>query len=256
MGGYLLRKFLPSHEGYAVNVEDLKVDKPLILPSEGKVAFQIDVSYQLEETFATMEIYGVDSKGSKTSTHARCVLHLEDSRAWPLEWEKNQYLISRSMEWLRRRHEDTVDSHLSKGMIYKMFSSLVEYGPGFMGLQSVIFNSGDYEATAKVKLQPAGGNFVRHPMWIDSFGQLAGFMMNSHHLTPADQVFVNHGWRTMRCLKDFREDAEYQAYVRMRCIDGTTYAGDVYVMEADTIVAVYGGITVSNPNRAGAPISY
>lgn len=246
MGQYLLKQYRTDLAGYIVNVHDLRVEKTLILPEHGQGLFRITISHDTREPFATMSIFSVDSYGSRTLDHASCVLLFEDPKTWSLEWAKTQYLIQRSIDCLEKRSEDGLDSRLAKPMIYRIFSALVEYDPGFMGLQSVIFHGEDYEATARVKLCPVGrGKFVRNPMWIDSFGQLAGFLMNAHPLTSADQVFINHGWKSMRCLRDFRENGEYQSYVRMRCIEGRTFAGDVYILEDGDIIAVYVGITVS-----------
>lgn len=246
MGQYLLDTYRSDLQGYKVNVEAMSVDKTLVLPANGPSIIRISVSYDIGEMTASMLIYSIDEHGSRSMDHAQCLLRFEDPRLWSLEWGTTQYLIHRSIEYLEKRAESGEDSRLSRSMIYKMFSTLVDYDPGFMGLESVIFHGEDYEATAKVKLQPPGNmRYSHNPLWIDSFGQLAGFLMNSHQLTPVDQVFINHGWSAMRCLREFEEDKDYRSYVRMRCIDGTTFGGDVYILDDKEIIAVYSGIKVS-----------
>ncbi|CAJ2509016.1 Uu.00g140420.m01.CDS01 [Anthostomella pinea] len=243
LGQYLLEQYRPDLQGYKVNVEHMRVDKSLILHDGGKCEFEVGVTYDVDGTKADMVIHSVAPNSSKPQTHARCTLRFQDSREWTECWEKDKYLIQRSIQWLEGRAEDRLDSRLSSGMVYKLFSSLVEYGAAYKGLQSVLLNSADYEGTAHVQLQSTEGGFAWNPLWIDSFGQLAGFMMNCHPLTAPDQVFINHGWESMRCLKPFHQGTVYQSYVRMRCVEGTTYRGDVYVLEHDVIIAVYGGIT-------------
>jgi naphtho-gamma-pyrone polyketide synthase len=131
-------------------------------------------------------------------------------------------------------------------MAYKLFAALVDYDNNYKSMQEVILDSEQYEATARVKFQAEAGSFHRNPFWIDSLGHLSGFVMNANDATDSkNNVFVNHGWDSMRCLKKFSADATYQTYVKMQPWQGTIYAGDVYVFEGDDIVAVYGGVKVS-----------
>ena len=59
-----------------------------------------------------------------------------------------------------------------------------------------------------------------------------------------NQVFVNHGWDSMRCLKKFSPDVTYRTYVRMQPWQNNIWAGDVYIFEGDDIIAVFGGVKV------------
>ncbi|KAL4977058.1 hypothetical protein BDW66DRAFT_150376 [Aspergillus desertorum] len=120
------------------------------------------------------------------------------------------------------------DAHrLRQGMVYKLFSALVDYGKNYQSIREVILDSEHHEATALVKFQAAQANFHRNPYWIDSFGHLSGFIMNASDATDSkNQVFVNHGWDSMRCLKKFSVDATYRTYI----------------FEGDNIIAVYGGV--------------
>ncbi|KAK5988370.1 Polyketide synthase 1 [Cladobotryum mycophilum] len=243
LGKRILDKHRPDLKGYAVDVQNMNVDKPLIKKSDGEHLFRTEVKHDKSTNFAEMSIYSVNSQGKKTTAHAKCVLRFEDPKEWTQEWERNQYLIERSIEWLGKRAEQGFDSQLSTGIIYKLFSSLVDYSPGFKGLQEAILNSTDREATGRVKFQTKKGNFVCNPMWIDSCGQLTGFLMNGHEMTQKDQVFINHGWKSLKLAKEFREDGVYRTYIRMRNVEATKFSGDLYILEGDSIIGVYGGIT-------------
>ena len=247
LGKRILEKHRPDLIAYAVDVQNMNVDKPLIKKDGDEATlFRTEVVHSKSTSSATMSVYSVNATGKKTTQHARCVLSLEDPKWWVQQWESNQYLIERSIEWLEKRAEQGFDSALSAGMIYKIFATLVDYSDGFKGLREAILNSDDREATAKVKFQTSDkGNFLYNPMWIDSCGQLTGFLMNGHESTPADHVFINHGWKSLKLAKELRDDVVYRTYIRMRCVEGTKYAGDLYIIEDDAIIGVYGGITVS-----------
>ncbi|EXV02536.1 polyketide synthase, DHN melanin biosynthesis [Metarhizium robertsii] len=251
LGRQLLEKYRPDLDGYSTEIKDMSVDKPLILKDENKrTLFRAEVVHDKSTHTATMSIYSVDSAGNKTVDHARCLLRFADPTSWLDEWERTHYLIDRSVRWLEERAEQGTDSLLSRGIVYKLFSSLVDYSPSFKGLQEVILNSGDREAAAKVRLQAKKGDFDCNPMWIDSFGQLTGFLMNGHDFTGKDEVFINHGWRSMRCAKPFRKDAVYRTYIRMQHVEKTKYRGDLYIIEDGVIVAVFGGMTFLGMSRS------
>lgn len=224
------------------------VQKPLILKDVTSHAlFRAQVLHDIPSKTAQMSIYSVDSQGRKTTLHAECVLTLENIHDWPLEWDRSKYYIERSISWLKERASQGLDSKLSAGVVYKLFASLVDYSKGFKGIQEAIVNSEDFEATAKVQFQSDQDGFICNPMWLDSCGQLAGFVMNGHESTSSDQVFINHGWQSLRLLLEkFDRKATYRTYVRMRLISGTTYAGDVYIFDQDNkVIGICGGSTVS-----------
>jgi naphtho-gamma-pyrone polyketide synthase len=246
LGKYVLEKYRPDLQGHAVDVQSMEVDKPLILKAGGESLFRAEMKYDMKTTSAQIKIFSVDFQGKTTMRHAKCVLRFDDPQQWLQEWQKNHYLIQRSIEWLDNRVSEGLASRMSRPMIYKLFSSLVDYNDEYKGLQEAILSNGDYEATAKVKFQAAKGDFNYNPMWIDSFGQLAGFLMNGHESTTSDQVFVNHGWKSLKYAKELCADTVYRTYIRMSRGEGTKYSGDVYIMDGNTIIAVYGGITVSD----------
>lgn len=160
-------------------------------------------------------------------------------------WQRCSHFIHRSIQWLETRVEKGHNNRIRQAMAYKLFGSLVEYKPWFQGLQDIILDGENYEATAMVKLPQAGrGNFHRNPAWIDSFGQLTGFVLNAHDITPNDIVFVNHGWESVFCSGTWNPEKQYRTYVRMASTDGSEYRGDLYVLEDNDIIALYEGVTV------------
>ncbi|KXH68541.1 hypothetical protein CSAL01_02198 [Colletotrichum salicis] len=251
LGDYILGRHRSDLVDYAVNVQHMQVYKPLILKEDTSgtslpTPFCIEVNYRIDTMTASMTIRSGDSHDERPSTkHVDCELHFENPKDWGAEWHRQAYLIKRSVEYLESRATQGLDSTLATGMIYKVFSSLVDYQQdGFKGLREVVLHSEELEGTAKVRFRGPRGGFYCNPMWIDSCGQTTGFLMNCHQTTPRDYVYVNHGWKSMKLARDFQEDTTYRTYVHMRPVDGTKFAGDLYVLdENSTIIGVYGDIT-------------
>lgn len=252
LGQHLLEKYRSDLKGFAVDVHAMQVHKPLLLNEHedgtpSPTPFRIEVHYPIDSRIASMSIYSIEStdNGHRTK-HVDCELHFGDPTSWMAEWDRQTYLIRRSIEYLQGRATQGLDSTLATGMIYKVFSSLVDYQDGFKGLREAVLHSEELEATAKVRFRTPRGGFHCNPLWIDSCGQTTGFLMNCHQTTPSDYVYVNHGWGSMKIAKDFREDVTYHTYIRMRPVDGNKYSGDLYILDDnDTVVGVYGDITVS-----------
>ncbi|PON26658.1 hypothetical protein TGAM01_v204668 [Trichoderma gamsii] len=250
LGNYILQKYRLDLEGYAVDIQDMTIHKPLVHKDGPAMLLRVNVEHDMTNSrVAKMSIYSVDAKGKKTVDHAQCKLHFERPKIWQADWDSTQYYVERSIEWLKQKADQGHYSRLSSGVIYKLFSSLVDYSNAYKGIQEAIINAEDYEATGLVQFQVDEGDFQCNPMWIDSCGQLAGFLMNGHAKTPKDQVFINHGWKSFRAVRKFHKDKTYRTYVRMRPMEGTIYGGDVYIFDDEGVVAVCGDIKFQGISR-------
>ncbi|KAL2010566.1 hypothetical protein VTN00DRAFT_6373 [Thermoascus crustaceus] len=243
LGEYLIEKYKPELKGYGLDVSNMTVPKPLIAKDSGEQLFRASATADWAEKSALVQIYAVNADGKKTTDHGSCTVKFSDCSIWQQEFKRIEYLIKRSVDRLQQSAEDGQSHKMKRGMAYKLFSALVEYDDNYKSMEEVILDSEQYEATARVKFQAKPGNFHRNPFWIDSLGHLTGFVMNANDAVDSrNQVFVNHGWDSMRCLKKFSADATYRTYVKMQPWQGTIYAGDVYVLEGEEIIAVYGGV--------------
>ncbi|KAL3478405.1 hypothetical protein BJX99DRAFT_269261 [Aspergillus californicus] len=239
---YLIEKYKPDLKGVGLDVCEVTVPKPLIAKS-GKELFRVSVTAKWAEKCASVQVYSVTPEGKKLVDHAQCEVKFFDCGASHIELKRSSYLIKRSIDLLEESAVRGNAHRLRRGMIYKLFSALVDYDENYQSIREVILDSESHEATALVKLQAPQGNFHRNPYWIDSFGHLSGFIMNASDGTDSkNQVFVNHGWDSMRCLKKFSPDVTYRTYVRMQPWQNSIWAGDVYIFEGDEIIAVYGGV--------------
>ncbi|OOQ85606.1 Conidial yellow pigment biosynthesis polyketide synthase [Penicillium brasilianum] len=242
LGEFLVEKYKPEWKDRGFNVCDVVVPKPLIAKG-GKQLFRVSATANWPEESAKMQVWSVTPEGKKILDHASCTIKFFDTSVAELEWKRSAYLIKRSIEHLKESTETGQAHRMKRGMVYKLFSALVEYDENYKSIQEVILDSDQHEATALVKFQAPPGNYHRNPFWIDSIGHLSGFIMNASDATDSKNlVYVNHGWDSMRCLKKFDPNVTYRTYVRMQPWQNSIYAGDVYLFDGDDIVAVYGGV--------------
>ncbi|KAM6478351.1 putative conidial pigment polyketide synthase PksP/Alb1 [Trichoderma sp. SZMC 28011] len=250
LGMYVLEKYRVDLKDYAVDVQKMVINKPLVHKEGPQMLLRIDIKHDMNGSdTAIMSIYSVNAKGTKTVDHAKSTLYFGQPKVWLQNWESPQYYVERSIDWLKEKADAGLNSRLSSGVIYKLFSSLVDYSNAYKGMQEAIINADDFEATALVRFQVDEGNFRCNPMWVDCCGHLAGFLMNGHSKTPKDQVYINHGWDTFRTVRKFHKDKTYRTYVRMRPYEGTIYAGDVYIFDDEGIVGVCGNIKFQGISR-------
>ncbi|KAM0278167.1 hypothetical protein ACHAO9_012273 [Fusarium lateritium] len=252
LGKYVTELKGPEGYGYVPDVCNMLVEKALIVQTTNAQFIRASLLVDWKLLQGDMEIYSVNAQGKQTTRHATCSIRFQQPEVWQQDWRRNKYLIQRSIKNLLQGLEEETTHRVRRGMAYKMFSSVVKYGPGYQGMQEVVFDSEGLEATAKVRLQPVEGGFALNPFWCDSFGHLTGFVMHSNDvLDLSEHAFINQGWQFMRCAETFSPTAEYRTYVKMQRVgkDDSSYSGDVYVFREGDIVAMYGGVTFNRVSK-------
>ncbi|PFH56367.1 hypothetical protein XA68_16607 [Ophiocordyceps unilateralis] len=223
------------------DVADVKIDRPLVaLPSKTSQLFRVSATADWSAQVVAVSIYSVE-KGIKTADHAAINVYLTaDKTSFLDEWRRVAYLIKGRIAALEQGVANGNAHKLKRSMAYKLFGSIVKYSPEYQGMQEVILDSDELEATAKVTLQVGDQGFFMNPHWIDSMGHLAGFIMNGNeHLPSETQVFINHGWSHLRFGEMPQVGKVYTTYNKMQVVEGKLYAGDTYILDGDRIVAVF-----------------
>ena len=139
--------------------------------------------------------------------------------------------------------EDGRAHKIGRGLAYKLFAALVDYNPRYRGMEEVILHSENFEATSKVNFQTSekDGNFKVSPYWIDSLAHISGFIVNgSDAVDSRENVYISHGWESLRFAEPLSQDKTYRAYVKMQPEEGKVLAGDVYIFDGDRIVGMVG----------------
>jgi iterative type I PKS product template protein len=245
---YAYRTARPQAGKPFINVSNMETHKPLVLSLEGKSPSQlVQIEAKIDFTKGRGAInYRTVASDGKLIDQAKCDVTYEDSTAWTTEWERRKFLVQTRIDMLKAGGKGV--HQIQRGLAYKLFSALVQYDDKFRGMEEVIMSSEGLEATSKVSFQATSkdGNFFLSPYFIDSVCHITGFIMNANDAVDSKkQVYISHGWESLRFAKNLEQDKQYRSYVKMQHVPvgGKMVAGDVYVFdEADDIIAVAGGV--------------
>jgi iterative type I PKS product template protein len=255
---YLYQQLRPGTETPGLNVCSMEVTKTLIpqypAPAGGQ-HLQIEGNADLETNEVQITFRTVSADGSKIlAQHAVGIVKYEDVNAWKEEWGRIQYMVQAQIDLLKMKLETGAAHKVLRGMAYKLFKALVTYADNYRGMEEVILDGKQTEATAQVQFQTtaADGDFLCSPYWIDSLAHLSGFIVNaSDHLDSENSVYISHGWGSIKIAGKLSPEKKYRSYVRMQPAPGNISVGDVYIMDGSEIIGMVMGLKFQNiPRRA------
>jgi len=243
---HLYKLLRPETETVHMNVCHMEVFKPFIANDEGGKGQTLRLTATTPD-IGTGRANLVFSSGSgKAETqHAKCHVDYGSGAMWLAEWQRSAYLLNGRIDGLKKSANFGKAHRMLRGMAYKLFGAFVEYDSKYRGMEEVILDSPELEATASITFQTteADGNFVCSPYWIDSVCHLAGFIVNANDAVDSSkQVYVSHGWESMRFAEPLKADKTYRSYVKMQPLPGNMVAGDVYILDGDRVIGMCGAL--------------
>ncbi|KAI9734043.1 MAG: hypothetical protein M1818_006981 [Claussenomyces sp. TS43310] len=242
---YAYKLLRPKAEKVAMNVAHMEVTKPLIAKPDGKIGEQVlTLTATVDSKISQANLVFSSGKDKSLIQHASCKVLFGDSTSWLAEWKRNAYLIQSRIDHLQDAEKSGKASKIGRGLVYKLFTALVNYDARYRGMEEVILGA-DMEATSRVVFQTTeqDGKFFCSPYWIDSVAHISGFIVNGSDAVDSNkQVYVSHGWETLRIAESFSLEKTYRSYVKMQPAGDKMVAGDVYVFDGDRIIAVVGGL--------------
>jgi iterative type I PKS product template protein len=225
-----------------MNLGTMECPNSLILKNVKKPESQvIQIETTVDLTLGRAE-FKISSNAGKT-LYAKCVITFEDAAKWTAQWQRTAFLIQDRMKMLRAKMEVGEADKIGRKMTYKLFQALVNYSDSYQGMNDVIFDGPEREATSHVKFRagPEDGNFMQSPYFIDSVAHLSGFIANS--TADSKEVYISHGWESLRLAETLDPKQEYDSYVKMQPAGGKTVAGDVYIFNSEKkVIGVVGGL--------------
>lgn len=244
---YAWRTARPESGKAHVNVGNMETHKPLVFnvnKTNTSQLIQIEAKLDFVKGRGVINYKSVMANGTLVD-QAQCDVTFEDSEAWSKDWDRRNFLVQTRIDMLKAGGKGI--HQIQRGLAYKLFAVLVQYDDKFRGMEEVILNSEALEATASVAFQATkeDGNFFLSPYFIDSLCHITGFIMNANDAVDSyKQVYISHGWESLRFAKSIEADKRYRSYVRMQFVpgQGKMVAGDVYIFDGDEIVAVAGGV--------------
>jgi iterative type I PKS product template protein len=254
---YIYKQLRPKATTPGLNVCKMEVPKPLIAkvpsPPEGQ-HIQIEAVADLELNQVELKYRSVTPEGKMLQEHATGLVRYEDIENWRDEWRRTNFMVQTQIDLLKQKLDTGAAHKILRGMAYKLFQALVTYDAKYRGMEEVILDGKQTEATASVKFQtkPSDGEFYCSPYWIDSLAHISGFIVNASDLVDsANSVYISHGWKEIKISKQLSADSSYRSYVRMQPAPGNISVGDVYIFEGDEIIGMVTGLKFQNiPRRA------
>ncbi|KAF4632140.1 hypothetical protein G7Y89_g5985 [Cudoniella acicularis] len=252
---YAHRVANPESPAPHLNVGHMETHKPFVVDLSSnaeKKKLHIEAIIDFQHNRATVTYRTIMTNGNAVE-QAQCVVTYEDANVWTNEWERHKYLVQGRIDGLQAGGKGI--HHIQRGLAYKLFAALVQYDDKYRGMEEVILNSENLEATSRVSFQSTikDEKFFMSPYFIDSVAHIAGFIMNANDAVDSKQyVYISHGWESMRFAKKLDAEEKYASYVKMQPVPGSKQmvAGGVYVFEGDDIIGVVGGLKFQCVPRA------
>ena len=245
---YMQQRLRPADSQIGMNVCEMEVSKPLILerpPKQRGQHIQVEATADLRVGKVCLKYRSVSPQGKLVLDHGSCLVKFESVGNWLDSWQTIHYMVQTQIDLLKQKLEKGEAHKVLRGLAYKLFSALVTYDSKYQGMQEVTLDGEEMEASALISFQAheTSGTFFCSPYWIDSLCHISGFVVNATDLTDsATNVYISHGWRTMRFARPIFSHKQYRTYVRMQPQSNNTRSGDVYIFEGSEIIGKVGGI--------------
>ncbi|KAL2127178.1 hypothetical protein VTI74DRAFT_11202 [Chaetomium olivicolor] len=242
---YAYKLVRPGAEKIGCNVAKMEVPKTLIFNDTAeKHILRLTVTGNVERGEASLVFH--TGEGKNRAEHAKCTVYYGKLDDWQNEFNRAAYLIRSRIDGLKEAERRGDASKVGRGLAYKLFSALVDYAPRYRGMEEVILDSATCEATAKIRFQTTeqDGKFYFSPYHIDSVCHISGFIINGTDAVDSrEQVYISHGWGSMRFTEIPQASKEYRSYIRMQPLGNTKMmVGDAYVFDGDKIIGITGDI--------------
>ena len=237
MAEYLYKKLRGDPANNSLNLQNFEYHEPLVArkSSDQKQMMHTEAILRSDSNTAFFRWYNVETD----NWYASAAITFENSNAWMADWSRSAHLITSRIDYLKEAAETGRASKLSQQLAYRLFANLVDWSEVYKGMQTVILDR--MEAYTEIQLSTKGtGEWYIPPWHMESLVVLSGFILNgSDAMDNKNNFFITPGYKTMRFAKPVKPGGRYQSYVKMMPTDTPNlYAGDVYILEAGTIVGV------------------
>ena len=248
---YVASRLHPSTPIPAMDLSAMEVFRPLIVDA-GETTQSLRVTASKEGKDGSVKVVISSKHNDKTQEHATCKVVYGDGHQWMQDWSRNAYLVQSRMESISGPGKAIKVHRLLKEMIYRQFQTVVNYNEQYHSINELHMDCELNEAVANIKFQPSAGigEFKFSPYWLDTVAHLGGFILNASVHTPADTVFISHGWENFQIAAPLSDQKTYHGYVRMQEQGSRgVMAGDVYVFDGDEIVVLCKGLKFQKMKR-------
>ncbi|KAL8910261.1 MAG: hypothetical protein Q9171_004425 [Xanthocarpia ochracea] len=174
-----------------------------------------------------------------------CTVTVSDVDSVQADWDRVSYFVKTRMDGLTNGVKDGKGHRMLPGILYALFSHIVEYDSMFKCIKEAFISRNFEEATAEVVLQndPPGTKFAASPYWGEGLVQLAGFLVNANPNRPAaNTTFMMDSFDSFEQTVDLKSGHAYFVYVRVSRREKDTTNCDVYVFDSSKLVMQCSGL--------------
>lgn len=248
---YIASRMAPDEPIPAMDLSAMEIFRPLIVNgAKTDQVLKVSASRKPNERAVKITIGSRDSKGSQE--HAKCTVQYGNGLGWIEKWQKKSYLVQSRVDQLINPARSTQVHRLLKEMIYRQFQTVVTYSEPYHQIEELYMDCELNESVATISFQPTAqhGSFTYSPYWLDTVAHHGGFVLNANVKTPADTVYISHGWESFRVAAPLSEGKPYKAYVRMQPTGSRgVMAGDMYIFDEDKVVVLCKGLKFQRMKR-------
>ena len=260
---YIWKRLRPEDvkEKPAINVCDMHVDKTFIPAWPAPVGgewFEMEAVANLTpapgEHEGTISCTFRKPDDPKLKDYAGCTVKYQHAAMWQKEWSRYEHIIAGRIQHLLTRARVEASGNIrvvQREQAYERFKTFVDYSiPEYQNMREAVMDYENLEATAALqfRLDPARGEYAGGAYYMDGSCHLSGWVCNESDADMKKNAYISHGWGAMKLSPEFdpacRPEAEYRSYVRM-VVKGEkqdVLGGDVFILEGDRIVGVWGGV--------------
>lgn len=237
MANYLYKKLGGDPAKNNLSIQNFEYHEPLVArkKTDQKQMVHTEAVLRVNSDTAVFRWYNVDAG----QWYAYASVVFENSDCWMADWSRSNHLVTSRISYLQEAAETGRASRLSQQLAYRLFANLVDWYEVYKGMQTVCLDR--MEAYSEVQLSTEGtGEWYIAPWHLESLVDLSGFILNgSDFMDTKNNFFVTPGYKSMRLAKPLKPGGHYQTYVNMMPTDSpNVYAGDVYILEAGSIIGV------------------
>ncbi|CAG8058756.1 unnamed protein product [Penicillium salamii] len=245
---YLYNKIMPQSTADKICME--LVDFVQLQPQVDKIdsgvqlrQLHICIDSSLQQAELQWYVLGHDGSRCAEVPFASATIHFEPTPArWLREWDRISHLISGRISSLAEMTSTGQANRVSGKMAYSLLKGAsIDYAASYRMIESAMLH-GDEGCAELLFRQDEKENWQTPPQWLDTLGQVAMLVMNSGDTFDTSEcLYVVNGYETLRVGRPLEPGTIYRAYVRMFANPNSAdslYTGDVYLTQADHIVAV------------------
>ncbi|KAH5277151.1 non-reducing polyketide synthase elcA-like protein [Parastagonospora nodorum] len=238
-----------------VEIANMNIQSALVATSDGKPQMlRTHASYDAKQKSLYCTFSTLNDAGKVKEQHSNCLIKLFDVEAARTALKSSAPAIKSRISILQLQLNEFGNTfRYSKAMIYKMVGQLADFDPKYRALEEITLDSDALEALGRVNFTKvsAEGKFHTNPAYIDALSQLGGFVMNGNEGVDLDkELFVNHGWASLKLLEAIDPTKTYTTHVKMTEGTDKLWTGDITILDGEAVVGVFGGVALQGvPKR-------